>query len=251
MKGSTFKRLTWILAASLWSGGAMAGHGDAHWGYEGKTGPDHWASLAAEFGTCGTGQNQSPVDLSRIVEAEQPPVTFHYDSTPLTVTNNGHSVQVDYAPGSYIEVGNHRFELKQFHFHSPSEHEVAGHDYPMEGHLVHADEKGNLAVIGVLYEEGGENEVIRSVWDHMPTEAGHEEMIDGVMVNADGLLPEARSFYRYNGSLTTPPCTEGVTWMVMKQPVRVSRQEVEQFHALMGVDNNRPVQPLNARLVIE
>ncbi len=251
MKSSKLKRLTWLVAASLWSGAALAGHGDAHWSYEGKTGPDHWASLAAEFGTCGAGRNQSPVDLSRIVEAEQPPVTFHYDRTPLTVTNNGHSVQVDYAPGSYIEVGDHRFELKQFHFHSPSEHEVDGHPYPMEGHLVHADEDGNLAVIGVFYEEGRANAAIESVWNHMPAKAGQNEKAPDETVNAAALLPEDRSFYRYSGSLTTPPCSEGVTWMVMKQPVQVSHEEVAQFHGIMGVDNNRPVQPLNARLILE
>jgi len=239
-----------ILATGLWSTGALAAHG-AHWSYTGEGGPGHWAELSADYESCGAGRNQSPVDLGAAVEAQAADVTFHYAATPLKVTNNGHSIQVDYAPGSYIELDGHRYDLKQFHFHSPSEHEVDGHSFPMEGHLVHADEDGNLAVIGVFFESGGENDTIRSVWQHLPARAGESAEVDGEQVDVAGLLPEDRAAWRYNGSLTTPPCSEGVSWLVMKAPVRVSAQRIAQFHDLMGVDNNRPVQPLNARVVLE
>jgi carbonic anhydrase len=239
-----------IIAAGFWSTGVLAAHGE-HWSYSGTTGPDHWAELSADYESCGAGHNQSPIDLGVAADADQAEVIFHYMSTPLRVTNNGHSIQVDYAKGSYIEVGGHRYDLKQFHFHSPSEHEVDGRSFPMEGHLVHADADGNLAVIGVFFEPGGENDTIRSVWKHLPAKAGETEQVDGETVNAAGLLPEDHSAWRYNGSLTTPPCSEGVTWLVMKKPVTVSAERIARFHDLMGVDNNRPVQPLNARVVIE
>ena len=157
---------------------------------------------------------------------------------------------MNYAPGSKISVDGHEFELKQYHFHAPSENHINGKSYPMEAHLVHADENGNLAVIAVMFVDGGANEVIAKAWSHMPSKAGATRSLSSD-VSAEGILPANRDYYRFNGSLTTPPCSEGVWWLVMKKPVAVSKAQIEKFSQVMGHPNNRPIQPLNARPVLK
>lgn len=225
---------------------------NTEWGYEGEKGPEHWATLSSEFSAC-EGKNQAPIDLvtDQMIEADLEPISFDYEAVPLEVVNNGHTIQVNYAPGSHITVDGIAFELKQFHFHSPSENRIDDNAYPMEGHLVHADADGHLAVVAVMFEEGAENQVLSRIWEHMPKEAGNKAQVEGETVTAEALLPENRDYYRFNGSLTTPPCTEGVRWLVLKNAVGVSKEQVEAFQDVMHHDNNRPVQPVNARPVLK
>ncbi|WP_338888214.1 carbonic anhydrase [Aeromonas rivipollensis] len=220
-----------------------------HWEYSGEAGPAQWARLTPEFGQC-AGSNQSPVNLTALVEAELAPLQFHYLPGGKTLVNNGHTVQVNYAPGSTLQLDGIRFELKQFHFHAPSENLIEGKSYPLEGHLVHANDKGELAVIAVMFEPGSANPALSQTWQALPTKAGETRALK-VPLSAEQLLPTQRDYYRFSGSLTTPPCSEGVRWLVMKQPVQVSQAQIDAFKAVMHHPNNRPVQPLNGRLVLQ
>ncbi|HDX8354504.1 TPA: carbonic anhydrase [Aeromonas dhakensis] len=220
-----------------------------HWEYSGEAGPAKWASLTPEFGQC-AGRNQSPVNLSGLVNAELAPLQFHYQAGGHSVTNNGHTVQVDYAPGSTLELDGMHFTLKQFHFHAPSENLIEGKSYPLEGHLVHANDKGELAVVAVMFEPGKANGALSQVWQSLPAKAGEQRQLKEP-VSAEPLLPAKRDYYRFSGSLTTPPCSEGVRWLVMKEPVQVSQAQIDAFKAVMLHPNNRPVQPLHGRLVLQ
>lgn len=221
----------------------------AHWEYSGEAGPAQWARLTPEFGQC-AGSNQSPVNLAGLVEAELAPLQFHYLPGGKTLVNNGHTVQVNYAPGSTLQLDGMAFELKQFHFHAPSENLIEGRSYPLEGHLVHANDKGDLAVVAVMFEAGRANAALSQAWQVLPTKAGETRALK-VPLSAEPLLPIQRDYYRFSGSLTTPPCSEGVRWLVMKQPVQVSQAQIDAFKAVMHHPNNRPVQPLNGRQVLQ
>jgi len=206
--------------------------------------------LSPAFAACGSGKNQSPVNLSSMIEGELEPIGIDYQAGGTEVINNGHTVQVNYQPGSSINVDGHRFELKQFHFHSPSENTIDGKSFPMEAHLVHADKGGNLAVIAVMFTQGNKNAELEKVWEKMPRHAGDKAAL-GSVADAVALLPADRDYYRFNGSLTTPPCSEGVYWLVMKQSVTASKDQLEKFAHTMHHPNNRPVQPLNARMIVK
>jgi carbonic anhydrase len=221
-----------------------------HWGYTGHGSPEHWGDLSPEYATCSTGKNQAPVDLHGFIEAELNPLTIQYQAGGTEVVNNGHSIQVNYNPGSTLDVDGHVYELKQFHFHTPSENTIDGKSFPMEMHLVHLDQDGNIAVIGVMFNEGAENAELAKAWSVMPKEQD-QKAAPAATLDANALLPANRDYYRFNGSLTTPPCTEGVTWIVMKEPLTVSAEQVEAFAHVMHHPNNRPVQPLNARPVLK
>ncbi|MFZ0258142.1 MAG: carbonic anhydrase [Gammaproteobacteria bacterium] len=220
------------------------------WGYTGKIDPSHWGELSSEYALCAGGKNQSPVDLANVTEADLPPIEFNYSSNGKEILNNGHSIQVNYAAGSSIVVDGHEFHLLQFHFHSPSENLIDGKSFPMEGHLVHADENDNLAVVAIMFEEGETNSTIAELWKQMPGTAGDKQELNST-ISASALLPDSKDYYYFNGSLTTPPCTEGVMWMVMEQPVSISESQVAAFTGVIGHPNNRPVQPVNARRILE
>jgi carbonic anhydrase len=220
-----------------------------HWGYSGEAGPENWSKVDSKFAMCALGRNQSPIDLAGFVEAELTPLELAYKAGAAQIVNNGHTVQVNYAPGSTLTVSGRTFELKQFHFHSPSENKVAGRQFPLEGHLVHADKDGNLAVIAVMFQEGAANGLLGKLWEKMPAKAGEKADLPAGL-SAAQLLPAERDYYRFNGSLTTPPCSEGVWWLVMKKPASVSKAQVGQFAKTIGFANNRPIQPVNARPVL-
>ncbi len=240
-----------LLALTLFASGcAFTNKHHTHWSYKGQHGPKYWGTMNSDYATCKNGVNQSPIDLAKLIEAELPPLGLAYRSGGYEIVNNGHTIQVNYQPGSSLSVGNQVFELKQLHFHTPSENQINGHSYPLEAHLVHADKDGNLAVIAVLFEQGEENPTIKSIWESMPEKAGEKNKLQ-TMISADDILPSHQDYYRYNGSLTTPPCTEGVTWLVMKQPLSVSKQQIKQFESLLDHPNNRPIQPVNARPVLK
>lgn len=240
-----------VLAGLLAAGSAVAG--GAQWGYSGDTGPAHWGELSGKFERCGDGRNQSPIDLTAMVDAELSPLGFDYAAAARSMVNNGHTVKAEVASGGALTVDGHSYALKQFHFHSPSENRIQGESFAMEGHFVHADADGNLAVVSVMYRKGDENAAMGKLWQALPMETGVRNALEGdaAVLPAD-LLPEGRDYYRFNGSLTTPPCSEGVLWLVMKEPVTVSPEQVAAFREAMGGhDNNRPIQPRNARAVME
>ena len=230
------------------AGGGTGAYAQPHWGYEGEHGPEHWGSLDPGFAVCSNGREQSPIDLTGAEAGALSEIVFEYAPSPISILNNGHTIQVDYQPGSGIVLDGARYGLVQFHFHHRSEHTVDGADFPLEMHLVHADAGGALAVVGVFLDEGAANEALAPVWRGLPAEAGPARFIEGT-VDANALLPERRTTWRYPGSLTTPPCSEGVSWLVMTEPVTASREQIEAFSALFPV-NNRPVQPLNGRRLV-
>ncbi|WP_461830086.1 carbonic anhydrase [Aquifex sp.] len=237
-----------LVLLSLVMSVAFGGEG-GDWSYQGEKGPEHWGDIKPEYIMCKIGKNQSPVDIKRVVEAELKELEIHYKPGAHTIKNTGKTIKVLYESGSYVVIDGIKFELKQFHFHSPSEHTINGKSYPFEAHLVHADKDGNLAVIGILFKEGKKNPVIEELWKHVPSESGKEAKLPK-KINAYELLPEKKKYYRYSGSLTTPPCTEGVRWIVMVEEVELSKEQIEKFRKLMGGDTNRPVQPLNARVIL-
>ena len=243
--------LAFASAAGAQSGEAPAGdgHGGAKWSYEGSRGPGNWGRLSPAFRLCGLGTMQSPLDIADAVPARGDPIVFDYGPAPLNIVNNGHTVQVNYAPGSGIAVSGRRYELLQFHFHAPSEHSIAGRLAAMEMHLVHRNEAGRLAVVGVLLELGSENSALREIWAHMPEARSPERTVDGVLIDAGDLLPPDTGYYRYMGSLTTPPCSEGVSWFVLAEPVAMSRAQLDKFTRTVGA-NNRPLQARNHRLLL-
>lgn len=246
------KQIAVALATAVLSTAALAHEHAAHphWSYDGAEGPDHWAEMEAGFSTCSSGKNQSPVNLTGFTKAELAPIKFDYKADGDNIINNGHTVQVNFAQGSSMTVKGHSFDLKQFHVHSPSENQINGKTFPMEAHFVHADASGNLAVIAVMFEEGKANAELDKAWKSLPYEAGEKvALTDSVLGTA--LMPDDKSYYRFNGSLTTPPCTEGVTWLVMKKPVTASKQQIENFTHVMHHHNNRPVQAINARSILE
>ena len=216
------------------------------WGYEKENGPDVWAGLSPEYGLCGAGKHQSPIDIVNPTPTKLPAITFNYQSASLNIHNTGNTVEVAYPEGSWIEVDGTKFSLLQFHFHAPSEHMVSGNPYDMEMHLVHESGNGTLAVIGVLIKSGNINTAFNSFWDYLPSTHGESKQIKSVTFNASELLPSTKHTYRYEGSLTTPPCSEGVKWFVMTTPIEMSESQIAAFRAIFN-GNNRPVQPLNER----
>ena len=235
------------LSLSATTESVLAGSG-AHWTYEGAEGPEHWGELDPHYIACRDGHSQTPIDIHDAEQGNLPPIEFHYAVGGDDEVNNGHSVQVNYRPGSGIRIDGRDYQLKQFHFHAPSENHVEGREYPMEAHLVHADKDGHLAVIAVMFEEGARNHALATAWQDMPESPHtHHELLS--KASAEALLPTNRDYYRFDGSLTTPPCTEGVVWVVMKQPVTASKEQIAHFAQVMGHPNNRPIQSVNDRLV--
>jgi carbonic anhydrase len=249
---------------------AETGH-TSHWGYTGSSGPDEWHSLSEAYALCGSGKRQSPVDIWNEASADLYPLRFEYKSIPLLVLNNGHTLQANYntvgkektvsiggkpypvkskpVHDSTLMLGDVPYKLLQFHFHAPSEHARDGRRYAMEVHLVHKSADGNLAVIGVLFERGDENPILRQVLGNVSGNINEVKLVQGVTINAADLLPHDRQVFHYSGSLTTPPCSENVNWFVMKTPIEVSDEQVNQFEHLVG-ENARPLQPMHWRSML-
>ncbi len=236
-----------IIASSLPILAQDGKHGH-EWTYEGADGPAHWGDLTPEYATCKVGKHQSPIDIVNPKQAALPVIRFDYKNVPLKIVNNGHTIQVNYASGSFITVGERRYQLVQFHFHRPSEERINGKSFEMVIHLVHADGDGKLAVIAVLLQKGKANSALQEIWARMPKTEGKEQEISGVQINALTLLPQDTTYYTYAGSLTTPPCSEGVTWFILKTPADIAPEQVDIF-AKLYPDNARPVQPIGSRLV--
>lgn len=229
---------------------AQPDHGAApHWSYEGEAGPAHWGELDPSFAACATGSSQSPIDLTEAAAQDLANVVFNYQTSNINILNNGHTIQVNYDPGSYLELDGVRYDLAQFHFHAPSEHTFQGQYLPMELHLVHKNAEGNLAVVGVMLAEGADNPAFQPVWNNLPDHESPVQTVAGLQVQAINLLPVEQTTYHYSGSLTTPPCSEGVSWLVMTTPVELSAEQLVTFTAIYA-HNNRPIQSLNERTVV-
>lgn len=235
--------------ALLPAGAARAGgHGhDVHWAYSGDTGPDSWGRLKPEFQQCMLGKRQSPIDIRDGIAVQLDPIQFDYRSSGFRVIDNGHTVQVNVEQGNGIVVQGRRYELLQFHFHRPSEERINGRQFEMVAHLVHRDLDGKLAVVAVLMDQGKGHPLIQQVWNNLPLEKNTEQT-GMTQMDLNLLLPEQRQYYTYMGSLTTPPCSEGVLWMVMKSPATMSREQIAIFGKLYPM-NARPVQSASGRLI--
>jgi carbonic anhydrase len=217
-----------------------------HWTYEGAEGPEFWGKLAPEYALCSSGRAQSPIDIKGAASINLNDIQFNYQPSALNIFNNGHTIQVNYDKGSSIVYNENTYQLVQFHFHHRSEHKLDGKDFDMELHFVHQDAKGNLAVVGVMLKAGEkDNEAFKAVFDNLPPTKGDPQPTK-LAIDASKLLPEKHLYDTYTGSLTTPPCSQGVRWLVLTTPVEISEHQIEVFGKLFE-SNARPVQPLNKR----
>ena len=214
-----------------------------HWGYEGDNGPEHWGDA---FPVCGKGKKQSPLNIIGPFEKSKDTLSVDYKEGPLKMLNNGHTIQVNIEPGSTLTIGKESFDLLQFHFHRPSEEQVDGKNASMVAHFVHKSKEGKLAVIGVMLNEGKDSAAIKTLWANLPPKEGEEFLPPKVTFNPASMLPKEMGFYNYEGSLTTPPCTEGVQFYILKTPVDISKQQLAKFPFKL---NARPVQSLNGRKI--
>ena len=229
---------------------AAHGGGEVHWAYEGETGPQAWGKLKPDFNTCATGKRQSPINIEDGATLQGPaePVQFAYAPSNGTVVNNGHTIQVDVQGENAITVRGSTYRLLQFHFHTPSEEQINFKRFPMVAHLVHKNNEGQLAVVAVMLDEGAASPFIDKVWTYMPLDSGDRVRMPAGLLNMSELLPTDQRYYQFMGSLTTPPCSEGVLWMVLKKPVTMSRGQYKLFTQIYP-NNARPVQALNGRQV--
>lgn len=219
-----------------------------HWTYEGENGPNNWGKLHEKFEPCAKGKSQSPIDLVNHKEGnELTDLKMSYKPIKMNIVNNGHTIQVNYDKGSTLTLNDKKYQLLQFHFHSHSEHTVEGKYYDLEMHLVHKDDSNNLAVVGVLFKKGSENHFLKKIWNQMPNEVNKVVNSDEELTLIEG-LPKNQSYYHYSGSLTTPPCSEGVSWNVLTTPLELSESQIKQFVDIVK-ENNRPVQPHNNRVL--
>jgi len=235
-----------VLPITLAFRAAQEGH-PPHWNYEH---PEQWGKLDPAYSSCSLGRTQSPIDVKNAKPADLPALKIDYRAVPLNIIDNGHTIQVNYAPGSLLSVGGRTYSLKQFHFHHPAEEQISGRGFPLVAHLVHADTDGNLAVVAVLFETGAENALINTLWRNIPAEKEKAQDVPSVSVQAGDLLPGERGYFTFAGSLTTPPCTEGVTWLVLRSHPTISQEQVDAF-AKIYAGNARPIQPTNGREILQ
>jgi len=260
-----------IFAVAMISAASVYAKSNAHWGYSGHEGPKNWATLTVDNFAC-SGKNQSPVNLTGFIAADLKPLKFNYQLGGYEIINNGHTVQVNYENGSSLELDGQTFNLLQVHFHAPSENHINGQSYPMKAHLVHANEQGDLAVVAIMFKQGipnkdlavkkdkygnrvivatpSANRWLKTIWSKMPKNAGEKHALLE-KVNVADILPKDQAYYRFNGSLTTPPCSEGVRWLVIKDIVPVEKQQINAFINILHEPNNRPIQPINSRNILQ
>lgn len=235
-----------LMSTSLFAGN----YAHSSWSYSGKTGPDHWGDLKPEYKMCKLGKNQSPIDISNTLKATLTPLNIYYDVKAKSFLNNGHTLKAEMKNGAKLYIDGKEFKLLQFHFHTPSENTINGEYFPAEAHFVHSTKNGELAVVSVMFKIGKFNPAFQKLVDNIPAKTGEKKSLCKVNLKAQDLLPKSLKYYRFNGSLTTPPCSEGVRWFVMKTPVEVSADQIKAFEKVMG-KNNRPLQPINARVILD
>ncbi|MAD42583.1 MAG: hypothetical protein CL623_09355 [Arcobacter sp.] len=237
-----------VIIALMVSGDKQEEKG-AHWEYSEELGPKEWANLDEKYKMCEDGLNQSPINITNVIDAQLNPLTFESTAKATSFANNGHSVQVNFTSANSLAIDNQKYYLKQIHFHTPSENQINGVSYPMEAHLVHANSAGDLAVVGVMFELGEDNIVLNKLLRNIPENTGDSNKLKSEILGYD-ILPSNQDYYRFNGSLTTPPCSEGVKWFVLKTPVSISKSQLADFNAAMPT-NNRPIQNINSRVILD
>jgi carbonic anhydrase len=228
---------------------AADGHGGApHWGYKGEAGPAKWCELSADFKSCSLGTEQTLIDPAAAIKTQLGSIDIGYQPMALTILNNGHTIQVNTPPGSKVAINGTVYELLQFHFHHPSEHLPAGKGFDMELHFVHKAANGALAVVGVCIKPGTTNAALTPIWSVMPAHETPAKIAEGVTIEPGLLLPADRHYFRYMGSLTTPPCSEGLTRTLFRTPIEASPEQIRSFAGLFPL-NARPLQSLNRRFL--
>jgi carbonic anhydrase len=237
-----------LLVGAMGDGWAAEEQGASHWSYEGQESASHWGMLSQAYMACEAGSHQSPINISMPFHAQQERLVFYYQSGLVRALDNGHTVQVNVPPGNELHLNGRIYHLNQLHFHDPSEHHIDGRTYPMEIHLVHKDRKGHVVVIGVLVETGLPNQSLAELWTMLPMKTG--ELGSEHRFNPQELIPSNSHHFSYHGSLTTPPCTEGVQWIVLRDPISMSAKQIAQFVSIIG-ENARPIQPLHGRQIQE
>lgn len=236
-----------MLAASFTVGAA---ENSESWGYNGQKSPEHWGKISPEFSLCETGKNQSPVNIQGALKALYSDPILKFQAGKQQIINNGYTVQINVSRGNTLRLDDDIFELQQFHFHAPGENEIDGQQFPLEGHFVYNNKEGSLLVLALMFTEGKVNPQLTNAWQQMPDKRGQDALLKRP-VDIKALLPKDVGVYRFSGSLTTPPCSEGVTWMVLKQPVSASAEQISLVRSVLKYANNRPVQPLNGRVIIK
>ncbi len=227
---------------------AMPAHG-THWSYEGELGPANWGKINVDWAKCSTGNRQSPIDIRDGMKVDLEQIVFDYKPSSFSVVDNGHTIQVTLSGGNYITLQNRMYELMQFHFHRPSEERINGRGFEMVVHLVHRDAEGRLAVVALMLERGKTHPLIQTVWNNLPLEK-HDTVNPTIVLDVSEMLPNRRDYYTFMGSLTTPPCSEGVLWLVMKEPVQASPAQMALFSRLYPL-NARPIQSAAGRVIKE
>ncbi|KQV45631.1 carbonic anhydrase [Massilia sp. Root335] len=219
------------------------------WSYEGESGPANWSKINVDWAKCGTGKRQSPIDLRDGIKVNLEQISFDYHPSSFSEVNNGHTIQVMVGGGNFITIGNTVYELQEFHFHRPSEEKINGKGTEMVIHLVHRSAEGKIAIIAVLLERGQPHRLMQTIWDNLPLEK-QDVVSPSIVIDPTDALPERRDYFTYMGSLTEPPCTEGVLWMVFKQPMQASPAQMALFSRLYPL-NARPVQSTAGRMIKE
>jgi carbonic anhydrase len=240
-----------LISAVLVLSSISVSFAEHEWSYEGEKGPEHWAQLKPEFFWCKL-KNQSPINIEKkyTVKASLPKLNLYYKTAKESeVVNNGHTIQINIKEDNTLNYNGEKYQLKQFHFHTPSEHTIEKKSYPLEIHFVYKTENGKILVVGVMAKLGKANKELDKILNVAPAEEG-EKILDKNL-NLNNLIPKDKRYITYSGSLTTPPCTEGVRWIVLKKPISISKQQLEKLKSVMANPNNRPVQEINSRWIIE
>jgi len=228
-------------------------HHEKHWGYSADVGPSHWGMLNEKFHMCSEGHQQSPINIEESAgkDVELPPLAINYTKGSKSIINNGHTVQINIQDGDTLNINGEAYALKQFHFHTPSENHINGKSFPLEAHFVHATKDGKLAVIAVMFEEGSANPTLAKIVKQFPLEHNKEQELKFSKDYLNVIMPSKRDYYHFMGSLTTPPCTENVNWFVLKTPQTATAEQIAAMHKEIGMNDNRPVQPVNGRVIEE
>ncbi len=238
----------WILAICVTASLSNMAYAGGNWSYEGPNGPDSWGYLRSSYATCATGLTQSPVDITDTVQSALPPIDFHYRLPGMPeATNTGHTIRIAIPSGRYIVVDGERYDLIQIKFHTPSEHTIEGHAFAMAAHFIHRNIKGETAIVAVMFKTGETNTALNKIWKKIPAYAGGKAHF--LTLDIAPLLPHATSYYTYTGSLTEPPCTEGVRWFILKTPVSIGKEQLDRFRKVYN-NNARPVQPITGRKIL-
>lgn len=241
-----------ILGIGCASTEANKTHNSKHWSYEGDSSEMYWSSLSEDYKLCKEGKLQSPINIVPTKDIDLDDLDLNYKSSSKSIVNNGHTIQVNINDGSFLELDFNEYELKQFHFHTPSEHNLYGKQYPLEAHFVHVTEHGRIAVVAVIFKIGKKNKILEKIWDNFPLKVKEEIPFSLSSKDIKALMPKYyKQYYKFEGSLTTPPCTEGVKWNVYKKALTLSEDQINQFFEVFGHANNREIQKTNNRKILK